>query len=427
MFQMVRLFARAASIAAREEVGIAPEGRAATVVSSNPEFLKILGLDSLGDTAAGETVTVDRALGVPAVWSAVNFIAGTIAALPVRVHRHEGGAWKDQPRVPVRRLLGTAANDALTAYDWKKRAFVNVLTGGRSLTYIERDDRGQPRNLFPLDPSRTTVRATGMRKAYHYRQPGDRETVYAEDEIIDLAFMLKDDGVAHYSPLITNREVIALAIAATKYGARFLMSGGLPPFAVVGNFESASSIARAAQDLEAAVQKAHETNKQALVMPRGLDVKPLGADPDKAQLVELQRFLIEQVARIYSIPPAFVQDLTHGTFSNTEQQDLQFVKHTLTRWIVQFEQELTLKLFGRDATRRVKCNVDGLLRGDFKTRMEGHARAVQAGVSTPNEARALEDRPEMEGGGQLYVQGATVPLVQAGQTTGSATDTGDDT
>jgi HK97 family phage portal protein len=127
------------------------------------------------------------------------------------------------------------------------------------------------------------------------------------------------------------------------------------------------------------------------------------------QLLELQRFSIEQIARIYSLPPVFLQDLTHGTFSNTEQQDLHFVKHTVKRWVEQFEQEMNLKFFGRGSDFYVEFNVDGLLRGDLKSRMEAYAVSIQNAIRTPDEIRAIENLPA-KGANDLLIQGATVPL-----------------
>ena len=110
--------------------------------------------------------------------------------------------------------------------------------------------------------------------------------------------------------------------------------------------------------------------------------------------------------------PIFLQDLTHGTLSNTEQQDLHFVKHTLSQWIKAWEQECNLKLFGpRNRARFVEFNVDGLLRGDFRTRMEGYAKAIQNAINTPDEVRAMENWPRKGGDAdKLHIQGATVPL-----------------
>ena len=147
-----------------------------------------------------------------------------------------------------------------------------------------------------------------------------------------------------------------------------------------------------------------------MALPLGHELKAIGLSPENMQLLELQRFSIEQIARIYSLPPVFLQDLTHGTFSNTEQQDLHFVKHTIKRWVEQAEAEINLKLFGRGSDLYSEFNVDGLLRGDFKTRMEAHATSIQNGIRTPNEVRDIENLPPMPEGGNLMIQGATVPM-----------------
>ena len=147
-----------------------------------------------------------------------------------------------------------------------------------------------------------------------------------------------------------------------------------------------------------------------MALPLGHELKSIGFSPDQMQLLDLQKFCIEQIARIYSLPPVFLQDLSNGTYSNVEQQDLHFVKHTLRRWIEQTEQEMNLKLFGRESDMSVRFNVDSLLRGDLKTRMEAHATAIQNGVKTPNEIRDVEGLEPLQGGDDLMIQGATVPI-----------------
>ena len=132
-------------------------------------------------------------------------------------------------------------------------------------------------------------------------------------------------------------------------------------------------------------------------------------------MTEARLFQIQEIARIWQVPPAFVGDLSKGTFSNTEQQDLQLVKHLVLHWCTAFEMECTLKLHGwRNPPKRVRHNVDGLQRGAFKDRIEALARAIMTGQMTPDEARALEGRGAEEGGDRLYIQQATVPLTDAG-------------
>jgi HK97 family phage portal protein len=385
---------------------------AGAVSVSDPRIAEIFG-GWLGgmDSASGVTVNTETALGVPSIWAAVNFISGTLAGLPLKVYRKRGDD-REAVRGGLTNLLHDAVNDETSSFEWRKHAFEQVLTGGRSFTYIERNPSGAVAALWPLDPTAMTVDMPAGQTARRYRYGSKRSTVtYEAREIIDIPFMLKPDRIGHRSPLTTNRDVIGLAIAATEYGSKFFQGGGVPPFAVTGNFQSTGALSRAADDLAEAVRKAAKEQRQALTLPNGLEIKPIGADPEKSQLVELKRFIIEEVARIYSIPPTFLQDLTHGTFSNTEQQDLHFVKHTIKRWAEQFEQELNLKLFGRRSnTQYAELNMDGLLRGDFKTRMDGYAQGIQNGILTPNEARRQENRPSMGNGDDLLIQGATVPL-----------------
>jgi len=363
-----------------------------TAVQSSPQAAQIFRPDFWAMAQRDVVVTTDTALGVPAIWAAVNFIAGTIAGL----------------------ILHGAVNDQMTSYNWRKYTFERILTTGRAFTFIERNTQGRVMNLWPLEPEKVEVKRENGRLVYVY----DRTKKYDANEIIDIAFMLRADGLGHKGPIAANMDVISRAIAATQYGSKYLSNGGVPPFAVTGNFQSGAALQRAADDLAEAVKKSAEENRLALTLPSGLEIKPIGGDPEKNQLIETQRFDVEQISRIYSIPPTFLQDLTHGTFSNTEQQDLHFVKHTLKRWIEQAEQEMNLKLFGRNAKQYVEFNVDGLLRGDFKTRMEGHAIAIQNGLETPNEGRAIENRPAMDGGDDLMIQGATVPIVQQQQPNG---------
>lgn len=388
----------------------APEVRQ-TVTQSAPDFLEVLGLGSLA-SASGIVVTVEKALSVPAIWAAVNFIAGTMAGLPLNLFERTDEGRKRVTETPLALLLHDAVSDGMSSFEWRKYMFERVLTTGRGLTFIERDSVGRVMNLWPLNPGWVKIkRLPDFTKVYEYSEPGRKMITYLAREIIDIPFMLKADGIGHMGPIATNRDVIALAIAATDFGSKFFQNGGVPPFAVTGNFASGGAMNRAADDLAAATRKAAKEQRQALILPAGLDIKALGTDAQKSQLVELKQFLVSEFARIYSLPPTFLQDLEHGTYSNTEQQDLHFVKHTMKRWVEAFEQELNLKLFGRsDRKFFVEMNMDGLLRGDFKTRMDGYAAAIQNGQMTPNEARRMENRPDDADGNLLMIQGATVPI-----------------
>lgn len=386
---------------------------------SSQTIIAMLGMS--GVSSSGVNVSIDSALGVPAIWAAVNFISGTIAGLPLHVYRKTADG-REKVSGGLSATLHDAVNDECSSFEWRKYSFERVLTGGRSLTFIERNASGRVINLWPLNPAEVTVKRASGRKVYVLSQ-GGRKVTYAAAEIIDIPFMLDADMLSSRSPILTNKDTIGLAIAATNYGSKFFNNGGVPPFVMTGNFQTGAGLKRASDDLEQAVQESAKEGRLALTLPAGHEIKPIGSDPEKSQLVELKRFLIEEVARIYSLPPNFLQDLTHGTFSNTEQQDLHFVKHTIKRWVEQVEQELNLKLFGRFSNNQyVEFNLDGLLRGDFKTRMEGYAQAIQNAILKPSQVHAMENTPSSAEADVYLIQGATVPLGSQQQVSGGNTD-----
>lgn len=379
----------------------------ATAKQSDSDFFERLNLVQVGMSASGVPVTTEAALGVPAVWSAVNFLSGTLAGLPLKAYRKSGDE-RVEIKGGVAPILHDAVNDGLSSFEWRKYLFDGVFTTGRGLSYIERNNSGRVVNIFPIDPSKATVKLSNGVKTYEVKDGGKK--TYEAREIIDIPFMLKSDMVSHRAPITTCKEAIGMAIAATQYGSKVFQSGGLPPAVIQGPFASGATAQRASDDIAATMAKLANEGKSLLALPQGHEIKGVGFSPEQMQLIELQRFLIEQVARIYSLPPVFLQDLTHGTFSNTEQQDLHFVKHTVKRWVEQVEQELNLKLFGRGSNRFVEFNVDGLLRGDIKTRMEAHSTAIQNGIYTPAHAAKMENHPHHDEADKVFIQGGTMPI-----------------
>lgn len=383
---------------------------AGMLANPNAELLRVFGIH---DSEGKITVTKEKALGVPAVWCAVNFLGGLMASLPLHHYQDSKNGPKKQTG-QISELMNSAVNDGMTSFDWRKWGWQRTFIEGRHLSFIEKDESGRPIALFPMAPSRTTIDIERGRKKYEFKNAGGKTTVYDEDEVIDVPFMLKEDGIGHYSPIDKCQEAIRSALASVMYGGKLFANGGLPPFAVTGPFASTKAAEAAADDIAMTAKNAFNSGKPAISLPVGHDIKSLAIDPEKLLLVEFQRFIIEEVARIYQLPPVFLQDLSRGTFSNAEQQDLHLAKHIVTQWATQFESQLNLKFFGRQARSRsrqyLSHNVSGLMRGDFKSRMEGLARGVQMALYTPNEARALEGREALPGGDELLIQGATVPL-----------------
>ena len=389
------------------------EKREATFTQSEPQsFMQMFGMSGSG------SVSMEEALGVPAVWAAINFMSGTIAGLPLNVYDLDSKGNKKKVKAtkanPVVGMLHSAVNDSYSSFQWRFDMFNAILTEGRFVTYIERDARGQAINLFPLVGA-TVERLSNGRKRYKH-QAGGASKFYDESDVIDLTFMLRPDLLGHRSPLRQCAVAIGKAVNSNEYGSKLFANGGLPAFTLQGPFGSEKAAGRAAEDIAKATKEAARKGANVLAIPMGHELKPLGSDPEKMQLVQTQEFAVIEIARIYSLPPTFLQDLSRATFSNSEQQDLHLVKHTLKRWVEQAEAEMNLKLFGRGATRFVEFNMDGLLRGDYMTRMTGNSTAIQTGQLTPNEARAMDNRGPLDGGEKLFIQGATVPLeTQTGQ------------
>ena len=380
---------------------------------SAENFLHIMGWGDF-QSSAGVTVNIDNALGVPAVWAAVNFISGTLASLPLEVYRGNQrvtdgiGAW-----------LNRAINPTTSSFQWRKYSYEQVLTGGRSVTLILRNGRGDVTDLVPLDPADLHVQEV-MTSEFPTKTYRSKSRVYQASEVIDLHFMLKHNQIDIRGPVMTNKDIIGLAIAAARYGSKAFQSGGIPPAVLQGPFQSGAAAQRASEDIAATTARLAREGRPVMALPAGHELRSVGFSPEQMQLLEVQQFCIEQIARIYSLPPVFLQDLSDGTYSNTEQQDLHFVKHTLRRWIEQSEQEMNLKLFGRESDFEVRFNVDSLLCGDLKTRMEAHATAIQNGIKTPNEVREKEGMEPLSAGNDLMIQGATVPIESQSEDEASA-------
>lgn len=375
---------------------------------SSENFFEWLGLNSGTNMPP---VTLSRALEVPAVAAALTFLPGELATLPL--HLLKGAdAGSEKLTGAVATMLQHAANPETSSFELRRLMWFHYFSCGRGLVWIERSSSGMPVALWNMDPAKTKVKREAGRKVYYF--DSQREP-YPASDVIDLVAMPKPDGLGHYNLLTRGGRAINDALALQEYSSRLFSKGGLPPLALEGVLPTTGpeAMKRALQQVKDAAELAAQMDVGIAQIPPGFKLTPIGVNPQDGQMVEAKRFAIEEIARLFGLPPVFLQDLTHGTFSNTEQQDLHLVKHRVVHLCVAFEQELNLKLFGpRANSRYVKHNIDGLLRGDFKSRMEGIVRGVQGGLFKPNEGRGLLDLPasEQPGADELHLQGATVPL-----------------
>lgn len=375
-----------------------------TVPVSAANFLSFFGVQS-GNLPV---VTIDSALSVPAVSAAVTFLASSLANLPLHAYR----ATKDSGERTggsLQRILNEAPNDEWSSFGWRKYFWSQVFTGGRAFSWIERAGNTVI-GIWPMDPASTQVKLVNGRRVYTFGGVKD----YPAADVIDVPFLLKRDQLSSYSPIVMGAKAIQLALAMNDYGSNFFAGGGVPPLSLTGPLPTGPDAMKRAQgDIMRSISTARESDSPIFPIPPGYELKQVGFDPDKGQMTEARLFQIQEIARIYNIPPVFLQDLSRGTFANVEQQDLHLIKHLIAQWAKAFEDELNLKLFGAANNRRyVEHSLDGLMRGDFLGRMQAMAMGVQNGLLMPDEARALDNRPAdpSGNGARLYMQGAMAPL-----------------
>ena len=277
---------------------------------SSENFLHLMGLGEY-QAGAGITINIENAMGVPAIWAATNFISGTLASLPLEILNGNEpvttgiGAW-----------INRAVNPSMSSFAWRKYIFEQTLTTGRSVTLIVRNGQGTITDLVPLDPS--TISVYNKTTAQGYPTIGYRaaSATYDASEVIDLSYMTKANMIDVRGPIMTHRDVIGMAIAASRYGAKAFQAGGIPPAVLLGPFQSGAAAQQASEDVAQTTARSAREGRPVMALPAGHELKSVGFSPEDMQLLELQKFCVEQIARIYSLPPVFLQDLSTGTFSS---------------------------------------------------------------------------------------------------------------
>lgn len=375
-------------------------------------MLQVFGLSDV----SLPTVTIDSALTVPSVLAAVSFLSRSLANLSLHLMKsNETGA--ERIKGGLATLVEEAPNPEWDSFRLREYFWTQVFTGGRGLLWIERSGSNVT-GIYPINPAHTKIARDSMGRTV-YEVAGK---AYPAADVIDVPFMLKVDGLAHYSPITMGAKAIQLALSMNSYGSKFFAGGGVPPLALIGPVATGpQALNRQLADTMRAIDTATDTGKPVFPVAPGYELKPVGFDPDKGQMTDARRFSVEEIARIYGIPPWFLQDLTHANFANSENQDLAFVKHLVTHWANKLEQQMNLKLFGQRNNRRyVRHNVDSLLRGDFAARANAVQSLVNCGVYTPAQGAEYMGQPTpIEPEAQKrYLQGAMVPIDMIGAAQG---------
>ena len=385
----------------------------------------------LGNSASGKYVTERSAMQMTAVYCCVRILSETVASLPLQFYRYtyDGGKEKAVEH-PLYFLLHDEPNPEMTSFIFRETLMTHLLLWGNAFSQIIRNGKGEVVALYPLMPDRMKVDRDEHGKLYY------EYTVYDADDVkgrkgtdkvgrtvrlqpYDVLHIpgLGFDGLVGYSPIAMAKNAIGLAIATEEYGSKFFANGAAPS----GVLEHPGTIkdpSRVRESWQATFGGSGNANKIA-VLEEGMKYTPISISPEQAQFLETRKFQIDEIARIFRVPPHMIGDLEKSSFNNIEQQSLEFVKYTLDPWVSRWEQAMVRALLTPDEKKKYffKFNVDGLLRGDYQSRMNGYATARQNGWMSANDIRELEnlDRIPEEAGGDLYlVNGNMVPLVSAG-------------
>jgi len=373
-------------------------------------------------STSGELVNEETALAVPAIAAAIASLSNTIASLPIMVFKKtpEGRVKADTD--PLYRIVHDRVNsDGLTSQRFMKWVVSRLETAGRCYAFIEKNKAKRVMNLWPLDDKKMAVSVVQGRMVYTYTD-GDKVFTYDASEILDFIREPTSDIAKHRNPLVLHKNIIGEMIAAQKAASSLFESGGVPAHALVIPEGSPESQQRAIQGVRKAMRDMRANKDPALPLVNGTDIKVLGTDPVRQQMLEVRKFQVTEVARIWGIPPSFLQDHERSTFSNIESLNLHYSQHTILPRIAMLEAELNAKLTSdRNRDTYVEFVMDGLERGDKKSQYEGFRTGIQGGFLMPSEVREWLNLPAIEGSDDLFVQGATVKLKDAGAFAGQPT------
>lgn len=379
-----------------------------------------------GGTTAGKPVNEHTAMQMTAVYSCVRILAETLAGLPLHVYKYNDSGGKEKYlQHPLYKLLHDEPNPEMTSFTFRETLMSHLLLWGNAYAQIIRNARGEVIALYPLMPNKMTVdRDKNGRLFYLYQRNIEDAPTLGKDSLVyldpsDVIHIpgLGFDGLVGYSPIAMAKNAIGLAMATEEYGAKFFANGAAPG----GVLEHPGTIKdpQKVKDSWNAAYQGSTNSHRVAVLEEGMKYQQIGIPPEQAQFLETRKFQINEIARIFRIPPHMLADLEKSSFSNIEQQSLEFVKYTLDPWVVRWEQTMcrSLLMESEKPTVFIKFNVDGLLRGDYASRMSGYATARQNGWMSANDIRELEnlDRIPVELGGDLYlINGAMTKLQDAG-------------
>lgn len=366
-----------------------------------------------GSAGSGKSISALSAMQTSAVYACVRVIAETIASLPLNVFEVEGDGSRKAIEYPLQRLLHDEPNHEMTSFIWRETMLSHLLLWGNAYTQIIRNGRNGIIGLYPLLPDHMTVdRASNGELTYEYTTNSGQAVRLRPEDVLHIPG-LGFDGVMGYSPIAMEKNAIGLSVAAEEYGGKFFANGARPS-GVLTHPHTVKDPKRLRDSWNAAYGGSGNSGRT-VVLEEGMEYKPISMPNNEAQYLETRKFQVEEICRIYRVPPHMIGDLSHATFSNIEHQSISFAVHTIRPWLTRIEQAINRALIPEAEKGRfyVQFNLDGLMRGDYKSRMEGYAIARQNGWMSANDIRQLERLnpiPAEQGGDEYLINGNMISI-----------------
>ena len=380
-----------------------------------------------GKADSGERVDEKSAMQIATVYACVRLLAETVAGLPLHLYRMKDDTNSKERATdhPLYKLLYRQPNPEMTSFSFREVMMVQLLLWGNCYAQIIRDGRNGIISLYPLLPENMEIDRDEKGEifytyhAYTDEAPGEnnKDIYFRNDEIFHVPGM-GFNGLVGFSPIAMMKNSLGTTLAVEKYGSSFFKNGAQPS-GVLEHPGVLKNPEKIRENWSAVYGGANNAHKVA-VLEEGMQYKPISLPPEDSQFLSTRQFGVNEICRIFRVPPHMVQDLDHATFSNIEHQSIDFVVHTLTPWLVRFEQAIIKDLLLPEEQDLYfpKFNVDGLLRGDYQSRMQGYATGISNGFLSPNDCRRLENMdliPAEKGGDDYYLNGGYVKLQDAGK------------
>jgi HK97 family phage portal protein len=347
-----------------------------------------------GQTESGVQVTEETALKYSAVNLAVRLRSETRASLPCSIYRTSEGKNDEDKNHPLYPLLAYQPNPWMNYFDfWVMINTYQDLWGNAYALILKKRGEQYPHALVPIHPQKVDVKIVNYKVVYRITGNTGYDGEYKPKDILHFKGVSLD-GLKGKGPIQLAAENLGIVLAAEKFGAKYFGKEGV----LRATLETDSTINDAAYDTlqkRLKTQKDHDT----FLLDRGLKYNPIDVSPESLQFLQTRQFGVQDVARWFNVPVAFLQDHQHSTYNNVEHQDLTFSKYTIRPILRRDEAEMEMKLLGEERMNYdIKWNMNAILRADVKSRAEYYAKMIQHRIMNANEVRALENLDPYDGG-----------------------------